>query len=197
MSWDANGRAYLATGKPRVFRYLVWMRVKRLDNGNPVEWGFWTGLTDRTFTVEGAVRTYVGAQGGIRPSPWVYQPGLEVFTHQAAFSVSPELNEVVRNYHFSNAPYEMHVALFDAESMGLVSINRRWQGILSTAKITDAPIGGQSTIQLRAMTKSITGLDLFPGGKSDADQRERASGDGFLKDASMGTAISDPWQAKA
>lgn len=197
MTWDSTARAYLQTGKNRHFETLVWARVKRLDNGNPVEFGFWTGATDRSFTVEGASRSYFGAQGGIQPSAWTYEKGLEVFTHTTRLSVSPEVDEMIRDYHIADAPYEIHTGLFDPVDLSLIGFARRWQGVIDTAVINDGVIGGQSSITIRSMTKAIAGLKVLPGGKSDADQKRRNASDGFLKDASMGTAVSDPWQAKA
>lgn len=197
MTWDANARSYLQTHKNRHYEHLIWARVKRLDNGNPVEFGFWTGALDETFTVDGSVRAYFGGQGGIKPGAPTYDKGLDVFRHRTQMSITPEAEEMIRDYRIADAPFEYHVALFNPANMGFIGINRRFQGVLSTAKIDKGAIGGTSSIQIQAMTKAIEGLKLMPDGKSDADQRRRNAADGMLKDASMGTVVSDPWQAKA
>ena len=112
--------------------------------------GLWTGEEDRDFSIGGGTRTYHGAGALLGLDQIVMQTGLTVRMQRVSLApIAAEVAQLLRGYDAGLAPAEIHRALFDPMSGDLVAEPKRlWKGVIDTAPIHTAEIGGQSTVDV-------------------------------------------------
>ncbi|OHC52150.1 MAG: hypothetical protein A3D16_08640 [Rhodobacterales bacterium RIFCSPHIGHO2_02_FULL_62_130] len=175
----------------------MWVQARNRSTGATETMGLWTGEEDRDFSIEGGTRTYHGAGALLGLDQIVMQTGLTVRMQRVSLApIAAEVAQMLRGYDAGLAPAEIHRALFDPMSGDLIAEPKRlWKGVIDTAPIHTAEIGGQSTVDValasaaRALTK---GLSLT---KSDAVQSLRG-GDRFRRYQDVTGKVSTVWGEK-
>lgn len=193
MSWPSAVQAHLSSRLPFVVRWLVWTVAKPFGGGAPVGIGLWTGDDHETLTVEGAARTYYGAQGGLGVAPISYKVGTEVASMNVGLSLSPEGVLLVRGYDTRLAPADVHCAVYDAQTGGLLGIRRMFRGVVDRTHIGTPAQDGRADMSLTLVSSARRGTMTAAGHKSDASQRLRDPNDAFRVDSDKGVSPSDPW----
>jgi len=197
MQLSDAGLAYLAQRDDTVHRWLVWIEAKNRQTGLAEHVGFWSGADDRTFTIEGVERPYIGIGKLLRIASITHQPG-PVVRLQAVelLGFSDQIEQAITQYDSRQARADYHLALFDPETMNLVSIEKAGRGWLDKAPVrfggVRAPSGVRATIASvsRLLTKGL------PHKKSNEAQKRRlanGSPDAFRKYGSISGAVPVWW----
>lgn len=172
------------TERDTAHRILVWIEAKNRDTGGVEAAGFWTGVEDLQFSVEGELRDYRGVAGLIGMRPVTSRPGLVQEQELVFAGNSAEVEAVLRGYEPRLAPIQVHVARFDTGTGALIAVDRWVKGVIAGAP-RSIPAQNQPGSQwslriaprLRAMTRPL------PTRRSDASQRRRLLPDGVTPDA--------------
>lgn len=184
---------------PSAHDILIWITARNRDTGNPETAGFWTGLEDRGFTVDGQVRPYFGAGHVLQVPPIVTRAGQFIQTQELQLAgTSPEVEEVLRAYDPRLAPIEIHVARFNPETGDLIAIDRWFRGTVDKAprKIPAKNQSGSAwsltlVSGMRAMTRPLTHK------RSNASQEVRTLPDGrsdrFFRYADVAGRVVRNW----
>ena len=196
MTWDAAAIGLLAQRKGAKRHWLMWCSVRAFGTNAVNTFGFWTGLGDRSFTVDAASRSYFGGQDVSVP-PIEFAKGVEAAPLDIGVGLTSEMDNFLRGYDLRDGTGELHCALFDPGSNELVSVNRWFSGQIDGAPLTIGEIGGQSRATLRCYSSASRGTISRSGFKSDASQRERLSTDTFRVNSAAGLQGNDPWAKKA
>jgi hypothetical protein len=167
--------AYLQSRNGFKIHALLWVLVRDRTSGARVGVGLWTGEEERDFLIDGATRTYGGAGAVLGLDAIVMQTGLTVRMQRLNLSpLAPEAVAMIRDYDAGLAPAQIHRAMFDPGLGDLIAAPRRiWKGVVDSAPIKTAELGGQSNVPLAlsSSAQSLTkGLSLT---KSDATQQLR------------------------
>ena len=199
MSWGTAIISHLSQRRGYSAAWLLSMWPREFDDGTEVFAGFWTGKDDRAFTVGGVSRTFYGKQGDIGIPPITYEKGLTPLQYQFRLPLTPEVNAALRGYRTENARFELHGAVFDPTTMGLVGVSESpfIDGFIDGAPIHLGEIGGQSYAGLAVVSSAVVGTVTSAGDKSDAAQRRRNANDRLREFSALGTVPSDPWGGKA
>ena len=197
MRFSEASIAYLAQRERVVFRWLLWISAKDRGTGLPVDVGFWSGADDRTFVASGQPRPYTGIGELLSVPSLTFEPGPVVRIQTLELKAfSQELEDVISLYDARQAKTELHLALFDAETMNLVSVERALRGRLDSAPARIGRLGSPSGLRLQiASAARLMTLNL-PQKKSDALQSKRqvnGAPDRFRKYASVSGAVTVWW----
>jgi hypothetical protein len=174
-SFDPTELSYLQNRTGIKAHALLWVLVRNRSTGTRVGVGLWTGEEDRDFLIDGYTRTYGGAGAVLGLDSIVMQAGLTVRMQRMTLSpLAPEAVAMIREYDAGLAPAEIHRAMFDPGTGNLIAPCRRiWKGVVDSAPVTTAELGGQSNIDLvlASAAQALTvGSSLT---KSDATQQLR------------------------
>lgn len=160
--------------------WLLWISARNRTSGATEATGFWTGADDRTFTVDGQARDYFGAGGLAQIGPITYEAGRQVRMQQVSLAITtPEVEQAIRSYDPRLAPAELHLALFDPDTMALVSITRTFSGWVDEAPIRDGAMSdgiAGSVCEVTLASSSRQATRTLATKKSDSAQQRR-SGD--------------------
>lgn len=176
--------------------WLLWISARNRTTGSTETAGFWTGADDRTFTVDGQVRSYFGAGGLAQIGPITYEAGRQVRMQQVSLAITaPEVEQAIRTYDPRLAPAELHLALFDPDTMALVSITRAFSGWVDEAPIRDAAMADGiigSVCEVTLASSSRQGTRTLTTKKSDSAQQRR-SGDRGRRWADVSGSVPVWW----
>lgn len=192
-SFDAPTLAALQNRTERMMRVLVWVTARNRTSGLPEQIGLWNGGYDRSFTINGVARTYVGAGALMQIPPLVYQVGLAVRMHRLTMSpIDQAVANLVRGYDTRLGPIEIHRAVFDPNTTLLVSEpHRLFKGIVDEMEETrgangeirlECTVAGSSRYLTRTLTLK----------RSDESQKLR-TGDRFLRYADVSGEVDVYW----
>lgn len=195
MIWDAAGQAFLTSRAPKEVQWLLWVTAADLVTNAPVSIGLWTGADHQSFTVGGVARTYYGAQGALQIPPMSYASGTAIASLEVSLAVSSEAETLVRGYNTRFKPAEIHCALFNPATGGLVSLARAFTGKIDGTPIATPVKNGVATISLRLVSSARQGTITSNARKSDASQRLRLASDTFRLHGDLGAVASDIWGA--
>jgi len=193
-SFDAPTLAALQSRSAIVARLLIWATARNRASGLPESVGLWTGADDRSFTIGGSSRTYVGAGGLMQVPPMVSQIGLSVRMHRVTLSpLNQKVIDLIRVHDARFAPVEIHRALFDPLTMALISEPHRiFKGQVDEVELPIDGDGLQTRCEVtlassaRYLTRTLTLK------RSDASQQRR-SGDRFLRYADVSGEVDIFW----
>ena len=195
MTWNVAAQAHLDAGLPRRVRWLIWAVVPPIGGGAAVGLGFWTGADHETLTVAGAARLYYGGQGALSFDPPSAEGGTDIRNYQVKLGLSAEGETLARGYRLGGAPVEVHLALWNAETMALLDIVRRFKGEIDSAEIPSPSLGENAVLPLSLVSASRRGTLPSAAYKSAASQRLVDATDTFYAHADLGLVHSDPWGA--
>jgi hypothetical protein len=185
MAYDAPTISALQSGA-LILRDLLWVAGWDSD-GDPANWGFWTGEDDVTVDVIGgltgtsATRSYVGGGTLLAVPAIVDAIGLE--SRSADFELS-QVHTAVRDMVFGarikGARVEMHRGVFSPATWELVSEPFvRFVGRLDTAEPVTAAAGAEGRIILSCSSDPIELTRTNPALKSDETLKKLQPGDTF------------------
>lgn len=179
-------------------RMLLWVEARDRTTGSTEAAGFWNGIDDRNFTIEGSSRTYYGAGAILGVEPIVYGVGTSVRMQTITLShLNEDVENILRGYEVRFAPVELHVAYFDLDSDVLLDEpDRVFRGWIDAMTIHTPEAGGESsaTLTLASYSRSLT----YPLAlkKSDQALRARATGDKFRQYNDVSGAVETFWGEK-
>lgn len=192
-SFDAPTLAALQNRSEISVRILIWIMARNRGTGATEALGVWNGGYDRSFTINGGARTYVGAGALMGVPPLTYEVGLNV--RQTRLTLSPiddAVGALIRTYDCRLAPMEIHRAVFDPVTTALVSEpHRLFKGIVDDLDVTRSAKGEVACEMVvagsaRYLTRTLTLK------RSDASQQRR-SGDRFLRYADVSGEVDVYW----
>lgn len=193
--FSSTTMAYFAARGPLLMHVLIWISARNRSSGALEEIGFWTGADHQLFAIGGQTRTYYGAGSMLAVDPLKWRAGLQVRTQRVTFSqVAPEVQEVIRGYDPRHAPVEMHRALCDPLSEGLIDEpHLLMRGYIDKVSLT-TPAKGQSgdvAVEIATSGRALTRpLNRY---RSDATLKARQPTDTFRKYASTTDKVEVPW----
>lgn len=174
-------------------RILFWITARNRTTGLPEQLGLWNGGYDRSFTIGGVPRTYVGAGALMQVPPLVYQVGLSVRMQRMTLSpIDATVAAMIRTYDSRLAPVEIHRATFDPVTTALVSEpHRLFKGLVDELEVsTDGKGEVRCEVTLASSARYLTRTLTLK--RSDASQQLR-SGDRFLKYADVSGEVDVYW----
>lgn len=172
-------------------RWLVWIAARNLATGQTEAAGFCTGEGDIQVMVDGQTRTYTGAGGMIAIDPLEYESGTTIQMRRASFSmVSPEVEAAVHQYDTRLAPAEIHLALFDPESLELIGTAKAFSGWVEEPDVSE---GYKPTLTLGFASSARAGTKTLAAKKSPESQRKRAPTDKGRDYADMAGDVTIQW----
>lgn len=191
--FDAPTLAALQNRSERMLRVLVWVTARNRGTGLPEELGLWNGGYDRSFTINGVPRTYVGAGALMQIPPLVYQVGLNVRMQRLTLSpIDTAVANLIRTYDSRLAPIEIHRAVFDPTTTTLVSEpHRLFKGIVDEMEVTTDP-KGETRCEVTVASSSRYLTRTLTLRRSDESQKLR-SGDRLLKYADVSGEVDVYW----
>jgi hypothetical protein len=156
---------------------LIWVTARNRDTQADETMGLWTGEDARVFDIGGA-RTYYGP-AVIDHDPIDGGVGLDVRTIQVRVpGIAPEVEQLIRGYDPKFGLAEMHVAVFNPETMELIAPPRRvFKGWIDQVSVPTPPAGGTSdaTLTLASAARALT--RIFPLRRGHADQQDVLAND--------------------
>jgi hypothetical protein len=194
MTFDVTCQNHLLARAGVSPRWGLWVAAKAFTTLAPAPLGLWSGEDHATLMVEGAPRTYLGAQGSFEIEPIVTATGTDVRTLRITLSaISPEAEDLVRGFVVRLAPVELHLFLLDPLSGALIGSDRRFKGYLNRAPIQTPALGGGSpTITLELVSSMRLLTRTMAVKKTDQSQQLR-SGDRFRRYGSIAAQVRTDW----
>lgn len=195
MTWNAAAQAHLESRQGHVVRWLLHLTVKDRATGDPVPYGMWTGVDDRTFDIGNGGEVFQAMHEHFVPPVMTFEPGTYIRRVSVDFlHLHPDAQNVLAAYDARLAPAMLHQALFDHD-FNLLDIRQRFKGFVDGAPQFTPPKNGVAKAQLDLVSTARRGTATISAKKSDASQQQRG-GDRFRRYGSLGTVTSDWWGAK-
>lgn len=193
-SYDAAALAALQNRQAILARVLIWTTARNRTTGLPEALGLWTGADDRSFTIAGSPRTYVGAGSIMGVPPMTAQTGVTV--RMSRLTLSP-LNDAVaaliRTYDARFAPVEIHRALFDPVTTLLIAEPHRvFKGFIDEVELPIDPESGETRCEVTLASSARLLTRTLPLKRSDETQRRRMD-DRFLRYADVSGEVDVYW----
>lgn len=177
----------LTARQSRVARVLYWV------SGDGFSGGFWEGLEDRGFLIDGQARTYRGGALSLIPR-LVAEVGLVVRNHRATLNLlQPGVAALVRDNDLEGADVEVRIAYFDPVADTLLGTVVDMVGQVSTVDLIDPPDGGTADCEITFTSAAVNldrGLALR---KSDSALQARHPGDRFRRYNTVSGKVSVAW----
>lgn len=196
-SYDAATLAALQTRAGIIARVLVFVTARNRSTGLPQQLGLWTGGYDRTFTIGGSPRAYVGAGAITKVSPITMQAGVVVRMQRLTLSpLSQTVADLIRTYDARFGPVEIHRALFSTDDNSLISEpHRLYKGFIDELEVTTPEVGSDATCEVSLASTARLLTRTLALKKSDATQQLR-SGDRFRRYIDISGAVTVWWGEK-
>lgn len=195
-SYTGPELAYLQTREGYHIRMLIWVSARNLASGLVESLGLWTGDQDQSFTIAGVPRAYIGAVV-LAVDPLVYQVGLGIRNQRVRLaSTSPQVIDLINAYDLTLAPVEIHRAMFDTATMGLISEPRRvFKGFVDGTPQDIPAIGGSGGLEFNLKSAAFALTKTSPLKKSDPVQKKRG-GDRLRRYQAVSGTVRSPWGEK-
>jgi hypothetical protein len=197
-TYDAPTLAALQTRAGVIARVLVWATARNRGTGLPETLGLWTGGYDRSFTIGGTPRTYVGAGALTKVSPIVLGTGLTVRMQRLTLSpLSQVVVDLIRTYDARFAPIEIHRALFSTGDGALIAEPHRiYKGFIDEVEIKQGEVmageGGDASCDISVASTARLLTRTLPLKKSDETQKLR-SDDRFRRYVDVSGSVEVWW----
>lgn len=168
---------------------FIWLEAKNRQTGAIERVGMHTGEGDRTINVEGQLRTYNGVGNVISVPEIEFSQGLKVKENEFTLNIlSPEIENTIRAYDSADAPAQVHLGFYDAETLQYVDNALVIDGNVGPLKIVSDEKEEYASVSIRDnIDKAVRGLTMT---KSEASQQAMyPEDDGFQYAAVAGTTI--------
>ncbi|MFD1914109.1 hypothetical protein [Halodurantibacterium flavum] len=185
---------YFATRRAIMARVLIWIEALNRETGVQEALGLWNGDDHRDFVIGGQVRTYYGAGALLAVDPITSRTGLQVRLHRVVLSpLAPEVRQVIRGYDPRFAPVEIHRAVFDAETHGLVDEpHRRLKGYIDKISVSTPPKGSGARVELQ-IASAARALTIPVSRKRSHEALKARRDDDFRRFSAMAGTIETRW----
>lgn len=192
--FDSATAAALAANRVHL-HLLFWIVARNRTTGAPEALGLWTGLQPQTFTVAGQPRVYQGVGNALDCDPIVMEPGYSVRSLRLRLGgLNAAAVNALRVYDARLAPVQLHRAVFDPETMGLVAApHQLFRGFVDEASLPVPEKNGTATAEVTLASSALSGTRTLTLRKSDEALRARAPGDGFRRYISISNAVPVWW----
>jgi hypothetical protein len=197
MSFGSAGITHLNARDPVAPRWLLWLGAKEFTTLADASIGCWNGDDDLTFTIDGSPRVYNGAIGRFDVEPIIYAKGTDIRTQRITLSMNtPEVEDTIRGFVVKGAAVELHLALMDPSSGGLIDVDRRFKGFLNRAPVSTAAMGaGGTTVALEIVSSMRLLTRTLALKKTDQSQQLR-SADRFRRYGAVAAEVETEWLKK-
>lgn len=193
---NAQALGLLAARQGVVHHWLMWVEARNRDTGAPETMGLWTGDDHQTFTVDGQIRGYFGAGGVLSIGELTAVSGTSVQMQQVTIGpAAPEVELLLRGYDTKGARVELHLAIFDPDTLQLVDIDRQFRGEIDKAPIRHASNGGGVTSDMTLASSARQGTRTLALKKSQQAQSLRDD-DQFMRHAAVSGEVTVWWGEK-
>jgi len=160
---------------------LIAFDAAHKDTGELRDFGFWTGVENASFVVDGQPRTFVAGGSIVGMDKVTASKGLTVESQRLTLSaLQVDVMDMLRGYEARLAPCRVYVARRDPVGNQLLGIDRVFKGFLNTVKVTSGQTDGHAFVRAALVGSEYLltkGLSLK---KSHAAQQNRQS-DQFMK----------------
>lgn len=179
-------------------RSLFWVVGKNRTTGVASPLGVWSGEDNATFNINGVDRDYVGGGGFIQFDKLKQEQGLLIRRLTAhANPISPEMDQMLRQYEPRFARCEVHLAFYDPETDELVAepyrVFKGWLDSLNI-KTPEKNGAGDATINLVGNSRILT--KVLGIKKSNENQKKRLGNDRFHEYTGITGTVQTPWGEK-
>jgi hypothetical protein len=176
-NYDQATSNYLASRQGVIAKLLIWIKAVDLATQAPIQYGFWSGDEDLTFSIGGESRQYIGAGAILQSDMLESASGLDVRMHRVRLSaVAPELEDAVKGYNLRFKPIEVHRVFLDLNSRALVAPPHRVvKGTVNHIDFPRAVTGETASCDLEIAGQTRVLTKTLPVKKSDASQRARSN----------------------
>ncbi|PKP85817.1 MAG: hypothetical protein CVT80_00270 [Alphaproteobacteria bacterium HGW-Alphaproteobacteria-2] len=188
---------HLATRRQLATETLIWIIARNRQTGAPAPAGFWSGAYESEFTIAGEPRLYHGAGVLTDAVGVVSRKGLDVQRQEVRVSgLAPEVLALIRLYDLRGAPFQIHQAHLDPETMSLLAEpHLETEGAVETLEELRPAPGGEGGVTLRLASGMRALTFTVPLKKSDEAQKMRG-GDRFRRYGDISGSVQTIWGEK-
>jgi hypothetical protein len=174
---------------------LVWVEAKDRTTGAALPFGIWTGDDDRTFTVDGGPRTYLGAGSLADVGALVAEAGYVVrVTRMSLAHLHPDIAALVNGRDLRHVPCTWHQVHLQPGSFDLVAPPRRvFKGRVEVTPLPDAAEGEEARAEFELVSYARDMTLPLTLKKSQGALAARAPTDTFRRYIAVSGRISTSW----
>lgn len=174
---------------------LIWIEAVDRVTGDPAPFGLWTGDDDRTFTIDGGPRTYLGAGSLIDVGDLVSEVGYVVrITRMTISHLAPRIAEKLAEVEVRLQPCTWHQVHLVPGSHDLVAEPRRvFRGRVERLSLPDAAQGRDAAAEIELASYAREMTHSLPLKKSDEALQARHPGDRFRQYIAVSGRVTTSW----
>ena len=174
-------------------QWAVLLDLVNLGSSSQEFVGVWQGDDNQELVVDGAARTFIGAQGFLQISQINYSIGLDIQTVTATLNgADPTVRALIPGYQMRFRPASIYLTFLDPSTGNLIgSPSRMFKGYVNAAPAVTESEGGTVTVSVDIVSH-LRDLTTTPNLYKSAQSRE-ALGDGFRKYGTLVDISDDPW----
>lgn len=174
---------------------LIWVEARNRSTNAVETMGLWTGLDVRSFDPEGTGdRLYFGAGAVIEVPPLEFVTGVTVQQQRVRLGIlTPEVEQLVREYDMRQAPVEIHVARQNPLSDSTLGYDRLFRGFVDGAPLSEPEQGGNASLDVVLVSQMRSLTETRPDRVSDEAHRRAYPGDRWLRYADVSGVVPVFW----
>ena len=174
---------------------LVWIEAKDRTTGTAAPFGLWTGDDDRSFTIDGGPRTYLGAGSLLDVGDLSAETGYVVrVTRMSAAHLQADIAALLATRTLRHVPCTWHQAHFQPGSFDLVAPPRQvFKGRVEITPLPDAAEEDEARAEFELVSYARDMTIPLSLKKSGPALRARAPGDLFRRYIAVSGKISTSW----
>ena len=177
---------------------LVWIEAKDKVTGAASPFGIWTGDDDRSFTVDGSARDYLGQGSLIDVGDIVAESGYVVrVTRMTIAHLQPDIAAILAARDLRHVPCTWHQVHLQPGSFDLVAPPRRvFKGRVEVTPLPEAAEDDEIAAEFELVSYARDMTIPLSQKKSSAALLARQPGDLFRQYIAVSGKISGYWHAK-
>ena len=174
---------------------LAWIEATDRITGLPAPFGLWTGDDDRTFTIDGVPRTYLGGGSLIGVSNLVAEAGYVVrVTRMSVAHLQPDVAALLAARNLRHVRCTWHQVHLQPGSFDLVATPRQvFKGRIERTPLPDAEEGGQTAAEFELVSYARDMTLPLTLRKSHEALKAREPTDTFRQYIAVSGKISTVW----
>ena len=147
---------------------MVYVQAVNLTTDLVEPFGIWSGEDSIEISIDGVLRTYLGAGQLLQPEAIKATPGLAVRNYQVRLSaVSADVENLVKGFNTRFAPSEVHRVFFDPGSRALIGPPHPvYRGMIDTIEFPHARAGELPTCLMNLVSATRVLTRTLPTKKS-------------------------------
>lgn len=176
-AYDAFTLARLQANADTIARKLVWVSGRNRETGAVESLGLWDGDDDQAINIGGTPRMYHAGGSVMQIPPVVSEIGLDVRMQSIVLSpINDAVIQAIRVYEPRLAPVEIHRALLDPETGGVIGDPHPvFRGWIDEVVITTPEEGGEGACELRCASTARAGTRTLGQRWSDESLKRRGT----------------------